>query len=421
MNTQSPIDVYDPTPEQNLVVALLSQRREMDATQLAALVRKCDWKRLLGNTVLSLYPFLCYALTEAGMLEFVPTEALAVLEQAKTEAVIRYMRRKTELQKVFSLFKENQIEAVVLKGASLGELVYPMPYLRPMRDVDLWIPDAQMGCARSLLEANGYQEKDVRSLECDARSGREIRLAKLFKYDLMVIELHATLDVHLPGEQEEVDTIWARRIEQPALGIETLHPQDMLYHLCTHLSLRHRFEQGLLWLLDIGLFMKKYGEQMDWDRMAEDCRRQHTSKYIYLTLAMVDDLLGCSVAKDAFKKLDAPNDLPGVKALAWRQIWYSDFNVLPPRRLLMLVTIKSPGKIFTFLVDRVRKYLTSQSPDKRQPESLTHKVSSASQWIKGDLRKGYAAFQRGAFSPPNFRRAYELEVRRTEFEKEMQV
>jgi hypothetical protein len=360
-------------------------------------------------------------LNEIEMLDFIPPEARAVLDRAKTEAVIRYMRRKSELQKVFTLFKENQIEAVILKGASLGETVYPLPYLRPMRDVDLWIPEAQMQRAHSMLEMNGYRGKDVPSLEFDVRSGQEVRLAKLFKYDLLVIELHATLDVHLPAEQDEVDAIWTRRIEHPGLGVKTLHSLDMLYHLCTHLALRHRFEQGLLWLLDIRLFLEQYGTQVEWERLAEESRRQQTSKYVYLTLAMVADLLGCPVAEVAFAKLEAPNDLRSVKALAWRQIWYSDFAVLPPRRFLMLVTARSPEMMITSLMHRLRKYFTRSAPDDTQPESLMNRVWSALQWIAGDLRKAYSAFLRGAFSPANLQRAYKLEVRRAEFEKEMQV
>ena len=183
-------------------LTLLSQRPVIDAPGRIALVQRIDWKRFLSLTTSSLHPFLHLVLNDNGMLDFIPHEALAVLERAKTDAVIRCMRRKAELQRVFTLLNDKGIEAVVLKGASLCELVYPEPYLRPMRDVDLWIPEPQMRRAQSLLEANGYREKHVRGLEKDPRDGKEIRLAKFFKHDLSVIEIHSTLDIHLPADMQ---------------------------------------------------------------------------------------------------------------------------------------------------------------------------------------------------------------------------
>ena len=414
-------DSYGPSPEQLLALTLLSQRPVIDAPGRIALVQRIDWKRFLSLTTSSLHPFLHLVLNDNGMLDFIPHEALAVLERAKTDAVIRCMRRKAELQRVFTLLNDKGIEAVALKGASLCELVYPEPYLRPMRDVDLWIPEPQMRRAQSLLEANGYREKHVRGLEKDPRDGKEIRLAKFFKHDLSVIEIHSTLDIHLPADMHDIDAIWNRRVEHPGLRAKTLRPRDMLHHLCMHLAMRHRFEQGLLWLLDIRLFLVRYGLQVEWDELAEECHRHQTSKYVYISLEMVADLLGYVVEEAVFVKLEPPNDVRRVKSLAWQQIWNSGVAVLPPRKLLKLVTARSPEKMFHFIVHRFHKYSTSISPHDQRPEGLLQKVWSSSQWVKSDLRKTYSAFRNGAFSRANLQRAYEMEVRRTEFEKEMQA
>ena len=412
-------DPYCATPEQQLVLMLLSQKPASEAA-FRALANESDWERVLAITTLSLHPFLHFVLNENKLLDSIPRGARALLERAKADAVIRYMRRKTEMQRVLALFDDQGIETVVLKGASLAESVYPMPYLRPMQDVDLWIPEAQMSSAPSVLEANGYREKHVPSLEKDVRTGREIRLAKFFKYDLMVIELHATLDVHLPDEKLETDAIWNRCVPDPASRAKVLCARDVLYHLCTHLALRHRFEQGLLWLLDLRLFLEKHGPKVDWEELAEESRRQQTSKYIYLCLEMVADLFGSVVPPAVVAKFDRPADLRNVKSLAWRQLWYSNFAVLPPRRFLMLATTR-PEERMGFLLHRLRKYPTSKSLEGRQPESWPQAAWTAVRWIASDLRKGYAAFRKGAFSRANLQRACEMELRRTEFERAMQA
>jgi hypothetical protein len=421
MNALSPSGPYQPSPEQFVVLALLSEPRPDAADTLAAAMRQTDWNRLLGMTASSLHPYLHFALQEYGLLQSVPAEALAAFERAKTDAVLRYMRRRKELDTIFRLYHDRGIEVVALKGASLGESVYPMPYLRPMRDVDLWVSETEMERAQSVLESDGYVTKqEPKSLEFDLQGGKEIRLAKFFRHDLSVIELHATLDVHLPEETEEVDAIWARCVDHPVLRAKTLEPRDMLYHLCMHLALRHRFEQGLLWLLDIRLFLEKFRDQVDWVALAEDSRRQHTGKYLYICLEIVADLLGCALPEGALAHLEAPSDLRGVKSLVWRQIWESDFAVLPPRRFLMLATAGSPGKMCVALANRFRKYSTSKSPAGQQPMGLLQKAWSAQDWIVSDLRKAYKAFRNGGFSRENLRRACAMESRRTEFEKSMQ-
>jgi len=421
MSGVTSFDTCSPTPEQLIALTLLSQYPAGDAAALTAQVKETDWRRLFSLTTMSLYPFLHYVLKENRMLCLIPPEASDVLERAKSDAVIRYMRRRTELQKVFAVFKAHRVEAAVLKGASLAESVYPMPYLRVMRDVDLWVPEAQMGRACSLLEANGYVEKRVRGLESYPRDGKEARFAKFFGYDLLIIEVHSTLDIHLPADSDETDAIWSQLVEHPVFCVKTLHPQDMLHHLCMHLAMRHRFEQGLLWLLDIRLLLLRYGLQLEWNALAEQSRQQQTSKYLYISLEMVADLLGCDVARAASEKFDPPDDVRSVKVLAWRQIWYSAVDVLPPRKLVRLATAGSAGKMFQFFIHRLHKYSTGNSPDGEEPEGLLQRVWSVWHWVEGDIRKTYAAFQSGAFSRTNLRKAYEIEMRRTEFEKRMQT
>jgi hypothetical protein len=356
MNARSGIDSYAPSPEQRVILTLLSGYRPSAGGELADAIQRCDWSRLLSIAPPAIQPYLHHGLEKYGLLHALPAEALTALERAKTDAVLRYMRRRKELETVFGLFQEQGIEVVALKGASLGESVYPLPYLRPMRDVDLWLREEEMERARAILEENGYRSKDAWiSLEFDAEGGREIRLAKFFRHDLSVIELHATLDIHPPEEAGEVEAMWSRRVDHPMLHAKTLDARDMLYHLCLHMALRHRFEQGLLWLLDLRLFLAKYGAQLDWAALAADSRRQRTGKYLYISLTTTADLLECPLPEGALVGIEAPSDLDGVKSLVWRQLWESDFSVLPPRRFLKLATAGSPGRMCAALAHRLHK------------------------------------------------------------------
>lgn len=66
-----------------------------------------------------------------------------------------YMKTVYEQSRLVTLFEDNGIPLVILKGTAAA-MYYPKPYLRAMGDVDFIVPYEKFDEARSVMDANGY-------------------------------------------------------------------------------------------------------------------------------------------------------------------------------------------------------------------------------------------------------------------------
>lgn len=172
-----------------------------------------------------------------------------------------------ELSTLLADLRSAGLEAIVLKGAALAELIYGNPALRPMVDLDLLLHKHDISQAIELFAGRGYQ---VVGHEIAAGSTlayeNEVALRKETSYGWQ-IELHWSLfdspyyQSRLPGD-EWWDTSVALTISgEPAL---CLSPEWTLIHLCGHLTFHHHGE-GLLWWHDLAALLRMYGSKIDWD------------------------------------------------------------------------------------------------------------------------------------------------------------
>ncbi len=65
--------------------------------------------------------------------------------------------RMAALKEVLSLFEKEGVDVLVLKGAAIGHLVYPEIGLRPMRDIDVLVPEKDAHLAQGILKTIGYR------------------------------------------------------------------------------------------------------------------------------------------------------------------------------------------------------------------------------------------------------------------------
>jgi len=136
------------------------------------------------------------------------------------------------------------IRPALLKGAAILTLGYAQFGDRPMGDVDLWIPPADLSCASQALETAGFHQDEPPSAELHpfmAELTGELRFHG--KKDTL-IELHWHLIcaewLRLLLHLDEAE-IWSRT--QPctlgAASVCCLSPEDNLLHLCFHLAFHH--------------------------------------------------------------------------------------------------------------------------------------------------------------------------------------
>lgn len=226
----------------------------------------------------------------------VPEAILANWEAANRDAAFSSLRHKAALADLAAILDAAAIPFLALKGARLAWRDYPAPGLRPLRDIDLLVAEADVQRAFAALEAAGLVPADGEDDEAHAEAlEHDKHLPPLWhrKRDVLV-ELHHRLTdpparhgYHMP--QLDPATVMARA-EPDAAGVRFPAGDDMLAHLIIHALYNHRLDCGPLVLADIH-FLLASGEVAA-TRFWEGAAAQGWTRGAVLLLALTERYFG---------------------------------------------------------------------------------------------------------------------------------
>jgi hypothetical protein len=108
--------------------------------------------------------------------------------------------------------------------------------------------------------------------------------------------------------QIDVDGLWARAQPVTLAGVPVLAlcPEDLLLILCIHLC-RNDFRLGLKPLCDVAASLAYYEQGIDWEQVTSRAVEWCAGKCVYLTLHLVQGLLGVPVPEQVLGQL-RPDD-----------------------------------------------------------------------------------------------------------------
>lgn len=177
------------------------------------------------------------------------------------------------LQEVLELFKANELTPLLLKGAALCYTLYPEPYLRPMRDMDILLSEQDVDKAQELLRESGFTQsespipKDHHHLPSLMKTVEGVKVC---------IELHRGLYPNCPPYYPEVDfdslLDSARKICVGGMEAFTFNDEEMLHYLYQHaLHPPLTYEPfKLINICDIISFTEKNSLILDWQKIRND-------------------------------------------------------------------------------------------------------------------------------------------------------
>jgi len=203
-------------------------------------------------------PLLAHHLHCAGALRDWPERVSESLRQAAREEVLTDEGRRPELLQLLRTMATVDVRPLLMKGAAVAYLYYPIPFLRPRRDVDLLIRKEDVARVTRLMRDFGYRRSPVISGDL------VMHQCQFFKPDRSGI-LH-TYDLHWKIANPQpfagvlvFDELRGRSIELPALGepARTLGHTDALFLACIHRVAHHADSPRLLWLYDIHLMASR--------------------------------------------------------------------------------------------------------------------------------------------------------------------
>ncbi|MEI6668919.1 MAG: nucleotidyltransferase family protein [Acidobacteriota bacterium] len=221
----------------------------------------------------------------------------------------RNIRLFHELGKVLGALRASNVPVIPLKGAWLAEAVYGNIALRPMGDVDLLVPFADIAQTLAALKPLGY----VPDFDCDpvAEKAEHHHLPPISRPGGLTLEIHWTIvdPIYCTRfDDDELARMWARAGPATVGGVavRALSPTDQLLHLCVHTSAHHRFDgAGLRNYVDVAFLVTRFGGAIDWAQCAARANQWDVANGVRLALRLMEEFTGVVVPASVWAELAA--------------------------------------------------------------------------------------------------------------------
>ncbi|MCI0528606.1 MAG: nucleotidyltransferase family protein [Nitrospira sp.] len=219
-----------------------------------------------------------------------------------------------ELLKLLKLFETHDIPAIPYKGPVLASSVYGNLSLRQFGDLDILVPQRNLLKAKDLLITQGYQPLTEWNNGLENSFQTSAYNLKFIRNDgvISLLELHWRVTPPYFSYPFELESFW-ERLEPISLAGTTvlgLALEDLLLILCIHGSKDNWRQLG--WVCDVAELIYLRPE-LNWERVMVQANKLGCERMLYLGLFMASDLLGATLPKEVWSKMQAD---PMVKSLA---------------------------------------------------------------------------------------------------------
>ena len=237
-----------------ILLAMVGTRQRPDLSDLDT----HDWTAIAGLAGQHRLKPLLHA--QHGTNPAVPLAVRGDWQETHRATALQAMLTRQELRECAALLETAGLAPIALKGAWLRRHAYPAAALRPMRDLDLLVPAAQIFDGYAALLAAGYVELAPPEMPLTEVIRLDKHMPVLVAPRGSMIELHhrlwepdGRLDHATPVQDEAA--LRARAVRDDD-GIRYLAPQDTLTHLIIHAVYSHRLDCGPLLLADIDFLLQ---------------------------------------------------------------------------------------------------------------------------------------------------------------------
>lgn len=211
----------------------------------------------------------------------------AVTKQQVIGQVLNQTVRSAEFADLYQKLRLAGLHPIVVKGQLCSRL-YPLKDHRISADDDLYIPDAEfMACHEQLL-ANGL----TTNMPADELpTADEVSYTK--KDSPLYIELHRHLFDSSEDAHDELNHFFVDINSVEIDGFLAMPPHEHLLYLILH-AYKHfvRSGIGLRQFCDIGLWAREYHNEIDWQRLHDQCASVHATTFAAAAFRIARDYLG---------------------------------------------------------------------------------------------------------------------------------
>jgi Uncharacterised nucleotidyltransferase len=268
------------TPQQFLAVTATSYFFEgKDAVAFPKFLSKLEADHFVEDAIRQgMAGFLYRYLMDTGDTGFISDSQTTRLRKSYLAAAAQNLIRARHLSDILRLLDRDGVPVVVLKGMALLDTVYDDPGLRPMEDIDLWVPPQHLAELEDILCRMSYQ-KDSIYPGTFKKKGTILDV----RTDLLDADRIRARRNLMGGNHAAIFRRAHRRSTDEANALY-LDPSDQVLYLSIH-ALKHDVSR-LIWLADI-LGVVRLWEEKNWRHLtyrAEATGQKKTLAYILFLL-----------------------------------------------------------------------------------------------------------------------------------------
>ena len=214
------------------------------------------------------------------------------------------------------------------------------------------------------------------------------------------VEIHWTiLDEDKPF-LIDVQGLWARALPARIAGVDALalSPEDLVLHLCLHLTYQHHLKLGLRGLYDITLALRHFDGQLNWEELIKIAQAWGAERVAWLSLTLAADLLGAEIPDPVLAQLHPANIEPWVLASARSQLMErgSKGSLITPD-MAQLASEKGIFKRIRLIISRIFLPKTTLARIYNVPPNSLHIYGCYFRRLRGLIRS-YAPTVRSVFN-----------------------
>ena len=197
----------------------------------------------------------------------------------------------------------------LLKGISISEQYYPVPHLRPMRDLDVLVDEAALPAMEAILSALGYHQQS--HLPSTFYATHHHSMPFIHPTRRLWVEVHRGL--FPPSSRLGEDRLFSREAleehRQPSVfqGYEVfrLSPEWQLLYIASHWAFAFHAIGGLIALVDVIYLLQRTVAALDWEHLLAALEGSGATPPLYLLLTYLDTYHLVELAPDVLQRIGA--------------------------------------------------------------------------------------------------------------------
>lgn len=242
----------------------------------------------------------------------------------------RYARQRAALARLGHILSEEGIRLSPLKGYGLS-LCYPIPEHRPCSDIDIWLFGEQKRADEIL--------RTKHNIAIDEGEHHHT----VFYIDGVMVENHYDfLNIHAHHSSRPIERYLKEQAERSNERVDIdgvmvylpavdCHALFLLRHAASHFAAT---EIVLRHIIDWGLFVRAYHNNIDWYRLRSICREQHMEQLLDAINAISAEVCGLDISlmPNTTRRTELERRILG-------DILHPEFSLTKPERGLLRIVI----------------------------------------------------------------------------------